>query len=79
MDVPVPPRLAHPPGRDRSRSRQSGTFPIPTTGHDFLGATNYEIVLTVTDSTGVSGSRSVTILPEKVDLTFNTVPNGLTS
>ena len=56
----------------------SGTLPIPTTGHDFQGSTNYEIVLTVTDSTGLTASRSVTVIPDKVDLTYDTVPSGLT-
>ena len=77
MDDPLPPRLAHPSGRDRLE-HEVGTLPIPTTGHDFQGATRYEIVLTVTDSTGLSGSTSVTIFPDKVNLTFNTVPSGLT-
>ncbi|HZM41677.1 MAG TPA: PQQ-dependent sugar dehydrogenase, partial [Acidimicrobiales bacterium] len=56
----------------------SGTLQIPTTGHDFQGATNYEIVLTVTDSTGLTASRSVTVIPDKVNLTYDTVPSGLT-
>jgi glucose/arabinose dehydrogenase len=56
----------------------SGTLQIPTTGHDFQGSTNYEIVLTVTDSTGLTASRSVTVIPDKVDLTYDTVPSGLT-
>ena len=56
----------------------SGTLQIPTTGHDFQGSTNYEIVLTVTDSTGLTASRSVTVIPDKVNLTYDTVPSGLT-
>ena len=38
----------------------SGTLEIPTSGHDFEGSTNYEIVLTVTDSTGLTATTSVT-------------------
>jgi glucose/arabinose dehydrogenase/PKD repeat protein len=57
---------------------KSGSFPIPTSGHDFSGDTRYEIVLTVTDSDGLQGSASVVIYPEKVDLSFNTLPGGLT-
>jgi Concanavalin A-like lectin/glucanases superfamily len=53
-------------------------LPIPTSGHSFEGATNYEIVLTVTDSTGLSASTSVTVLPHKVNLSYDTVPSGLT-
>ena len=52
--------------RDACRSR-----PADTTSR---AATNYEIVLTVTDSTGLTASTSVTIFPDKVNLTFNTVP-----
>jgi hypothetical protein len=52
-------------------------FPIETTGHDFSGDTRYRITLTVTDSNGLKASRSVTIYPEKVNLSFDTVPSGL--
>lgn len=59
-------------------SGSSGTFTIPSSGHDFSGNTNYEIILTVTDSTGLTDEESVTIIPDKVNLTFQTVPAGLT-
>src|SRR5262249_21712780 len=36
---------------------KSGTLQIPASGHDFEGSTNYEIVVTVTDSTGLSTSK----------------------
>jgi hypothetical protein len=56
---------------------KNGSFPVPTTGYDFQGNTQYRITLTVTD--GKSKSTSVvTIYPEKVNLTFNTAPAGLT-
>ncbi len=55
----------------------SGSYTIPTTGHDFSGNTSYDILLTVTDSTGLQGTASVRINPEKVNLTFNTSPTGL--
>ena len=35
---------------------KSGTFTIPTTGHDFSGNTRYRIMLTVTDSSGLTSS-----------------------
>lgn len=56
----------------------SGSFTIQTSGHDFSGATSYEIILTVVDSHGLQSSSSVTIRPEKVNLTFMTSPAGLT-
>ena len=55
----------------------SGTFTIPASGHDFSGNTSYEIILTVTDSDGLQNISSVSIVPEKVNLTFNSVPAGL--
>jgi glucose/arabinose dehydrogenase len=55
----------------------SGTLVIPTSGHDFEGATSYEIDLSVTDSNGTKGSTSVTIFPEKVAVPFDSVPSGL--
>jgi glucose/arabinose dehydrogenase/PKD repeat protein len=56
----------------------SGTFTIPTSGHDFSGNTRYRISLTVTDSSGLSSTQSVIIWPRKVNLTFDTAPSGLT-
>jgi glucose/arabinose dehydrogenase len=57
---------------------RSGSFTIPTSGHDFSGFTRYRVTLTVTDSDGLTASTSVTVFPEKVDLTFDTVPSGRT-
>ena len=54
----------------------SGQFPIETTGHDFHDETGYSFMLTVTDSDGLTGSDLVEIYPDKVDLTFDTVPSG---
>lgn len=56
----------------------SGSFVIPTSGHDFSGLTRYRIMLTVTDSSGLQSSQSVIVWPQKVNLTFDTLPNGLT-
>jgi glucose/arabinose dehydrogenase/PKD repeat protein len=57
---------------------KSGTFTIPSSGHDFSGDTRYRISLTVTDSDGLTSTRSVTIFPRKVNLSFDTVPTGRT-
>ena len=57
---------------------RSGTFTIPTSGHDFSGNTRYRVALTVTDSDGLTSTSSVIIWPQKVNLTFATVPPGLT-
>jgi glucose/arabinose dehydrogenase/PKD repeat protein len=56
----------------------SGTFTIPTTGHDFSGNTRYQITLTVTDAAGLKATRSAIIYPTKVNLSFATAPPGLT-
>ena len=57
---------------------RSGSFTIPSTGHDFEGNTRYRISLTVTDSNGLKSTSSVTIYPRKVNLSFDTAPAGLT-
>jgi hypothetical protein len=57
---------------------KSGSFTIPTSGHDFEGNTRYRIQLTVTDSNGLQSVKSVTIWPDKVNLPFDTSPSGLT-
>jgi glucose/arabinose dehydrogenase len=64
------------PGGGPFNGVPGGTLVIPTSGHDYQGDTNYEIVLTVTDATGLAGSTSVNVIPEKVDLTFGSVPSG---
>jgi glucose/arabinose dehydrogenase len=56
----------------------SAFFTIPTSGHSFSGNTSYEVVLTATDSDGIQTQTSVTIYPDKVDLTFAGQPPGLT-
>ena len=56
----------------------SGTFTIPTTGHDFSGFTRYQVSLTVTDSSGLQSTSSVTVFPQKVNLNFAAVPAGAT-
>ena len=48
------------------------------TGHDFSGNTRYRITLTVTDADGLQSSQAVIVYPEKVNLSFGTVPDGLT-
>ena len=65
------------PGATQS-GLKSGTFTIPTTGHDFSGNTRYRITLTVVNSVGLSASTSVIIWPAKVNLSFATTPPGLT-
>ena len=55
-----------------------GSFTIPTSGHDFGGNTRYRILLTVTDSDGLQDTKSIVVLPDKVNLTFETNPAGLT-
>ena len=57
---------------------KSGSFTIPTSGHDFSGNTRYRITLTVKDSTGLTSSTSVIVYPTKANLTFQTSPPGLT-
>ena len=55
----------------------NGTFTIPTSGHDFSGNVRYKLSLTVTDSNGISTTTSVIIWPQKVNVTFNSAPQGL--
>ena len=56
----------------------SGTFTIPTTGHDFSGNTRYQVGLTVTDSSGLQSTSTVTVVPQKVNLNFAAAPAGAT-
>jgi PKD repeat protein len=56
---------------------KSGIFVIPTAGHDFHEFTRYRFTLTATDSDGLQGLTSVTIFPDKVNLSFDSAPSGL--
>lgn len=53
----------------------SGTYPVPISGHDFTGNTRYEISLTATDSSGLSTTTSIIVLPEKVNITLGSNPS----
>jgi glucose/arabinose dehydrogenase len=55
----------------------TGSFTIPNAGHDFSGNTRYEIILTVTDTSGLRNSTSVTVFPQIANLSFDSVPSGL--
>ncbi|MEP7167193.1 MAG: PQQ-dependent sugar dehydrogenase [Candidatus Woesebacteria bacterium] len=58
-------------------SGKTGTFTIPTTGHDFTGNVWYELILTVTDSTGLTDTKSVFIYPQKVAISVQSNPAGI--
>ncbi len=55
-----------------------GSFTIPTSGHDFSGNTRYRVSLTVTDSNGLQTTTFVIVYPQKVNLTFDAIPTGVT-
>ena len=56
-----------------SRTGPTGSFAIPDHDDD----THYELILTVTDSTGLSDTANVLLNMETVTLTFETNPEGL--
>jgi len=66
------------PGLGPVTGVRSLTFDIPVSGHDFTGLTSYEIILAVVDADGLQHVSSVSIFPDKVSLSIDTVPSGLT-
>ncbi len=58
-------------------SGSSGTLEIPTTGHSFFSETGFDIIVEVTDTEGLSTTKSVHIYPEEVDITLNSQPSGI--
>jgi hypothetical protein len=67
----------HPGGRFNGVRRFELPIPIAS-GHDFVGNTRYRVSLTATDSDRLENLASVTVYPEKVNLSFQSVPNGRT-
>ena len=70
--------IQHCPGGVCRRPRFSstgatGSFPVTDLGDDRY----FEIVLTATDSSGLTNSTSVSILPQTVQLTLSSSPSGL--
>lgn len=59
-------------------SGTSGSFEIERSGHDYSSNTGYRINLTATDSDGLTDTDTVIVEPDKVDVTFDTAPSGLT-
>ena len=55
----------------------SGTLHTPNSGHSFFDDTGFEISVQVTDQDGVSTTEFVRTFPEKVDITFNSQPSGI--
>lgn len=53
--------------------KRTGQFSIPTTGENST-ETSYEIRMTATDANGLTTTKSVTIFPEVVSVTFLTDP-----
>jgi len=66
------------PGGITGYAGTSGTLNIPTTGHSFHDETGFIINLEVTNQNGITTSKSVTIFPKKVNITYNSIPSGLT-
>ncbi len=56
----------------------SGSFEIPSSGHDYTDDTGYRIRLEVTLPNGLRDIEIVEVAPDKSDITFATSPAGLT-
>ena len=54
------------------------SFVVAPSGHDFEGNTAIQIEVVVTDSTGLSASDMIIILPRKATVRFESQPPGLT-
>jgi glucose/arabinose dehydrogenase len=55
----------------------AGQFTINTSGHDYHDNTSFIIKVTATDSDGLTTSKTVTVYPDKVDLSFLTNVPGI--
>ncbi|NOT29293.1 MAG: hypothetical protein HOP15_02460, partial [Planctomycetes bacterium] len=52
-------------------------FPIPLQGQGFSGPVFYRCYLTVRDSSGLTTTESLDIFPDKVNVDFSSVPEGI--
>ncbi len=55
---------------------KSGSFTIPQTGEPSAD-TYYEIIVTATDTFGLTTTKSITINPQKTTINIDSAPNGL--
>lgn len=55
----------------------SGSFFAPDSDHSYFGNTGFLLTVEVTDSDGISITKSVRIDPEEVDITFNSQLPGI--
>ena len=55
----------------------SGSFVVPSSGHEFAGNTRYQVIVTATDGDGLSTSASAFVWPQKVAVAVDTTPSGL--
>lgn len=65
------------PGPFLSAPGTGGFWVIDSTGHDWHDDTGYVLDVLVTDSDGLTGADTVEVLPQKVNLTFDTTPGGI--
>ena len=55
----------------------SGSFAIPTSGHDYADETRYQLELTATDESGLTDTDTLEIFPDKVNVTYDTAPAAI--
>jgi glucose/arabinose dehydrogenase len=65
------------PGPVTGQPGTSGFFVIDSTGHDWHDNTGYVIEVVVTDSDGLSAADTVEVVPDKVNVTFESSPAGV--
>ncbi|VAW54794.1 hypothetical protein MNBD_GAMMA06-614 [hydrothermal vent metagenome] len=55
----------------------SGSVQVNDSGHDYFDSTGFELILTVTDSAGLSATDVIEVYPDKVDINLATSPAGI--
>lgn len=61
----------------RDGTGRTGSVEVSTSGHDYSDDTAYRLTVVATDTEGLTATDSITVYPDKVDMTLTSSPAGI--